>query len=95
MKQKKIFLSLRIKYVEPSMRNNRHNYELLEKEDETKENITEKSALKKLSTRIVKKLIEQIKNKGETFLKSLNESQVENIIVFADEQYYNKQTSYV
>ncbi len=87
-----IFSFLGIKYVEPEMRNNRHNYELLNQEiAESKKNITEKSALKKkLSTRIIKKLIEQFKKKGETFLKSLNENQVENIIVFADEQYYNK-----
>lgn len=87
-----IFSFLGIKYVEPEMRNNRHNFQLIEQEvAETKENITEKSALKKkLSTRIVKKLIQQFKKKGETFLKSLNENQVENMIVFADEQYYNK-----
>lgn len=90
--EKDIFSFLGIKYVEPEMRNNRHNYELLNQEiGESKKNITEKSALKKkLSTRIIKKLIEQFKKKGETFLKSLNENQVENIIVFADEQYYNK-----
>ena len=89
--EKDIFSFLGIKYVEPNMRNSRHNFKLLEEMGETKENITEKSALKKkLSNKIVKKLIEQIKNKGETFLKSLNESQVENIIVFADDQYYNK-----
>ena len=58
---------------------------------EVKENITEKSALKKkLSTRARKLLIKSFKKNGDSFLQKLNENQVENIVVFADEQYYNK-----
>lgn len=86
-----IFSFLGIEYVEPEMRNNRQNYRLLEDVGETKENTTEKSALKKkLPTRAIKKIIDTFKKQGETFLKKLTENQVENMVKFADDQYYNK-----
>ena len=92
--EKDVFKFLGIEYVEPEMRNNRHNFRLVEEVqevEEVKENITEKSALKKkLSTRGIKLIIKSFKKDGESFLQKLNENQVENIIVFADEQYYNK-----
>ena len=94
-----VFSFLGIKYVDPEMRENRHNFQLIreaennaeEKKEKSVKNTTEKSALKKkLSVRVVKKMISVFKQKGETFLKSLNEYQVENIIMYADDQYYNK-----
>ena len=96
--EKDIFKFLGIEYVEPEMRDNRHNFRLIEdtveevsEVAEVKENITEKSALKKkLSTRAIKLLIKSFKKNGDSFLQKLNENQVENIVVFADEQYYNK-----
>ena len=95
--EEEIFNFLGIKYVEPELRNNRHNFVLesdLEagsKVEETKTKTTEKSALKKkLPVRGLKKIISVFKEKGETFLKSLKEIQIEQIIGYADEQYYNK-----
>lgn len=92
--EKDIFKFLGIEYVEPEMRDNRHNFKLVEESEEieeVKENTTEKSALKKkLSPKAIKLLIKSFKKNGETLLNKLNENQVENVIVFADEQYYNK-----
>ena len=44
----------------------------------------------KVSTRAIKLLIKILLKNGDSFLQKLNENQVENIVVFADEQYYNK-----
>ena len=101
--EQSIFTFLGIQYRHPTERSDGNNFQLIDvehdenqvvEEGETKQRTrrskrTKKTAPKK-KNQIAEKMIEVFKKKGEKFLKTLNEDTIENMIVYADEQYYNK-----
>ena len=94
--ERSVFEFLGIEYREPSERTDGNSFKLIEGVEEIEKKTkketkkeTKKKALKKKPQDIEKNL-KMFQKKGESFLKTLSEKDIENMIKIADDHYYGK-----
>lgn len=95
--ERSVFEFLGIEFREPHERRDGNSFKLVEddvkveKIEKKTEKTTKKKALKKKPRATdIKKNIKIFQEKGESFLKTLNEEDIENMIKVADDHYYGK-----
>ena len=92
--ERSVFEFLGIEYREPSERTDGNSFQLIEGAEEiekkTKKETKKKALKKKPQASDIKKNLKMFQKKGESFLKTLNEKDIENMIKVADDHYYGK-----